>query len=59
LPVPGHDRAIYARYLAEARAITDEGTFAAAWEAGRALSFEQAITEARTVAAGLQEWQPT
>jgi non-specific serine/threonine protein kinase len=58
LPVPGHDRAIYARFLAEARAITDEATFAAAWDAGRALAFQQAIGEARVVAAALQGSPP-
>jgi len=43
LPV---DRAEYDRYVAAARAKLDEASFAAAWAEGRALSFEQAITEA-------------
>lgn len=34
------------RYVALTRAQLDEATFAAAWEAGRALSLEQAIAEA-------------
>ena len=40
------ERSRYDRYMAATRAQLDEATFAAAWEAGRALTLEQAIEEA-------------
>ena len=40
---PAH-RAEYDRRVAAARAALDETTFAVAWEEGRALSLEQAVT---------------
>jgi hypothetical protein len=43
-------RADFERYMAAARAQLDEATFAAAWAEGRALSLEQAVTEALNVA---------
>jgi hypothetical protein len=49
LPPDGHPA--YERTLAATRAQLDEATFAAAWEAGRALSLEQAIAYALEVGA--------
>jgi tetratricopeptide (TPR) repeat protein len=46
VPLPPVQRAAYERDLAAARALLDEATFGAAWASGRALSLEQAITEA-------------
>ncbi len=40
------DRADYERIVTTVRAQLDEATFASAWEAGRALTLEQAIEEA-------------
>ncbi len=42
-------QAFYDRAIEDARAQMDEATFAAAWAAGRALSWEQAIAEALRV----------
>jgi hypothetical protein len=39
------DQAEYNSYVAAVRAQLDEPTFAAAWAAGRALPFEQAVAE--------------
>jgi hypothetical protein len=44
-PPPEH-RSHYGRTLVAARAQLDEATFGAAWEAGRALTLEQAIAYA-------------
>ena len=46
---PHHDRAGYERAVAAVRAALDEGTVAAARAAGRALSVEEAVLEARAV----------
>jgi non-specific serine/threonine protein kinase len=50
VPISPLDRPHYERYLAAARASTGEDAFAAAWAAGRELSLEQAVAEARAVA---------
>jgi hypothetical protein len=39
----------YERYVAAVRAQLDEATFAAAWAAGRAMSLEQVVTDARSL----------
>ncbi|HEX9438485.1 MAG TPA: tetratricopeptide repeat protein, partial [Roseiflexaceae bacterium] len=44
-------RADYERFVAAARAQIDEATFATAWAEGRAMSLEQAISEALSVTA--------
>jgi hypothetical protein len=45
-PLAPTERSRYERLLAAVRAQLDEGTFAAAWAAGRTLPLEQAIAEA-------------
>jgi hypothetical protein len=45
-PLPPADYTGYESSLAAAVAQLGEATFAAAWEAGRAMPFEQAIAEA-------------
>ena len=47
-PQPPVDRALYAPLLATVRVALGEDAFAAAWEAGRALLLEQAMTVALT-----------
>jgi predicted ATPase len=42
-PLPPAVQSIREGYLAPARSLLDEAAFAAAWEAGRAMSLEQAI----------------
>ena len=46
VPLPPSERPHYERLVAAVRTQLDEGTFAAAWTAGQALSLEQAIAEA-------------
>jgi DNA-binding CsgD family transcriptional regulator len=46
IPVDTHLRGIWERGVTVARAVMGEAEYAAAWEAGRALSLEQAIAEA-------------
>jgi non-specific serine/threonine protein kinase len=45
-PLPPVDRAEHARAVGEARTMLGDDVFQAAWDAGRALSLEQAIAEA-------------
>jgi len=45
-PVPPSDQPLYERLVMRTCAQLDEGTFAARWAAGQALSWEQAIAEA-------------
>jgi predicted ATPase/class 3 adenylate cyclase len=45
-PLSPHERAEYHRHVAATRAALGEEAFAAAWEAGRALSLEQAVAYA-------------
>jgi predicted ATPase/transcriptional regulator with XRE-family HTH domain len=44
--LPSFDRTTNERYLAQSRALLDEATFAAAWNAGRAMPLEEVIDEA-------------
>ena len=41
------ERPVYERDLAQARALTDEATFAAVWAAGHALTVEEAVVYAQ------------
>jgi tetratricopeptide (TPR) repeat protein len=51
--LPIHDRTGHGPALAAMHAALDDGAIAAAWASGRALSFEQALVEARDVADAL------
>jgi len=55
--LPPVSRAAYERDVAAARAQLDEATFAAAWEAGRAQSLEEAIAEALSIPVEMQPAQ--
>jgi tetratricopeptide (TPR) repeat protein len=48
-PILPHNQEYYQRRVAAARAQFDEATFAAAWAAGRAMTLDQAITEALAI----------
>lgn len=52
-PVPRIRRAAYDRAVGGARATIGEEAFAAAWAAGRTLSFEEVIVEAQAIMAGI------
>ena len=49
-PLPPGDRPMYDRHLAQARADLDETAFDAAWVEGRALSLDQMVAEALSLA---------
>jgi hypothetical protein len=47
------ERPLYERVVTKARAVLSEEAFAAAWATGRAMTLEEAVTEALTVTADL------
>ena len=50
VPLPANERADHERYVDAVRAALGDESFAAAWDAGRALRLDEAIAEALALA---------